>query len=78
MASREAPSGTILTAGGGVFACARMLGARGSNLGTGADADAVAKHWPAIGDFSAPLTFDKALDHGDLFNRMIAAGIEPR
>jgi NAD(P)-dependent dehydrogenase (short-subunit alcohol dehydrogenase family) len=77
LASREAPSGIILTAGGGVFACARMLVARGSNLGAGADADAVAKHWTAISDFSAPLAFDKALDHGDLFNRMIAAGIVP-
>jgi hypothetical protein len=78
LASREAPSGVILTAGGGVFACAQMLGARGSNLGTGADADAVAKHWPAISDFSAPLSFERALDHGDRFNDMIAAGIEAR
>jgi NAD(P)-dependent dehydrogenase (short-subunit alcohol dehydrogenase family) len=77
LASREAPSGVILTAGGGVFACAQMLGARGSNLGTGADADAVAKHWSTISDFSAPFAFGKAVDHGDLFNDMIAAGIEP-
>jgi hypothetical protein len=55
-----------------------MLGARGSNLGTGADADAVAKSWSTISDFSAPITFAKALDHGDLFNDMIAAGIEPQ
>jgi len=77
LASREAPSGVILTAGGGVFACAQMLGARGVNLGTRADADAVAKRWSAISDFSAPVAFVKALDHGDLFNDMITAGIEP-
>jgi NAD(P)-dependent dehydrogenase (short-subunit alcohol dehydrogenase family) len=78
LASRDAPSGVILTAGGGVFACAQMLGARGANLGTAADADSVAQHWPAISDFSAPIAFGKALDHGDLFNEMIAAGVTPR
>ena len=73
LASRDAPSGVILTAGGGVFACAQMLGARGANLGTDADADSVAQRWSAINDFSAPIAFTKALDHGDWFNAMIAA-----
>jgi NAD(P)-dependent dehydrogenase (short-subunit alcohol dehydrogenase family) len=78
LASRDAPSGVILTAGGGVFACAQMLGARGANLGAGADADAVALHWPAISDFSSPVALARALDHGALFNEMIAAGVEPK
>jgi NAD(P)-dependent dehydrogenase (short-subunit alcohol dehydrogenase family) len=77
LASREAPNGVILTAGGGVYACAEMLGARGANLGKAGDADAVARHWPAISDFSAPLSFAKALDHGHYFDVKIAAGEEP-
>jgi len=74
LASREAPSGVILTAGGGVFACAQMLGARGAYLGTDADAESVAERWPTINDFSAPLSFPKAIDHGDWCNDMIAGG----
>lgn len=78
LASREAPSGVILTAGGGVYACAQMLGARGANLGRDADADSVAKCWSTINDFSAPTSFQKALDHGDWCNAMIAAGVAAR
>jgi NAD(P)-dependent dehydrogenase (short-subunit alcohol dehydrogenase family) len=77
LASREAPSGVILTAGGGVYACAQMLGARGANLGTGADADSVAKHWSTISDFAAPMAFPKAVDHGHWFDDMIAGGSVP-
>jgi NAD(P)-dependent dehydrogenase (short-subunit alcohol dehydrogenase family) len=75
LASRAAPSGVILTAGGGVFACAQMLGARGAYLGTDADADTVAKNWSTINDFSAPMSFPGALDHGHWFNDMIAGGV---
>lgn len=74
LASRDAPTGVILTAGGGVFACAQMLGARGVNLGKHADADSVAKRWSTISDFSAPVSFQKALDHGHWLDEMIAAG----
>jgi NAD(P)-dependent dehydrogenase (short-subunit alcohol dehydrogenase family) len=72
LASREAPSGVILTAGGGVYACAQMLGARGVHLGTNADVDSVAESWSAINDFSAPVPFPTALDHGHWFDLMIA------
>jgi hypothetical protein len=76
LASREAPTGVILTAGGGVYAAAQMLGARGAYLGTHADADAVAKNWSKITDFSAPAAYSEALAHGDFFNELIAAGID--
>jgi hypothetical protein len=76
LASREAPTGEILTAGGGVYACARMLGARGANLGQQADADDVARNWAKITDFTAPSEFPTALAHGDLLREMIAAGID--
>ena len=78
LVSREAPSGVILTAGGGVYACAQMLGARGAYLGRDADADTVAKHWSTINDFTAPRSFSKALDHGDWCNDMIAGASPPQ
>jgi NAD(P)-dependent dehydrogenase (short-subunit alcohol dehydrogenase family) len=75
LASREAPNGMILTAGGGVYACAQMLGARGAYLGAHAEAEAIAQNWSKISDFSAPKVFKEALAHGDWFNEMIAAGV---
>jgi NAD(P)-dependent dehydrogenase (short-subunit alcohol dehydrogenase family) len=75
LVSRDAPSGVILTAGGGVFACAQMLGARGAYLGPDADVDSIARHWDALSDFSAPIAFEKALDHGDFLRNKIAAGV---
>jgi NAD(P)-dependent dehydrogenase (short-subunit alcohol dehydrogenase family) len=76
LASREAPTGVILTAGGGVFACARMLGARGANLGTAATPEAVAAHWSMISDFTQPVAFAKAIDHGAYCDALIARGID--
>ena len=52
LASEDAPTGTILTAGAGVFAAARMVETDGINLGHGSDADTVAEYWSKIADFS--------------------------
>jgi len=52
LASEEAPTGTILTAGAGVFAAAELVESNGINLGHGADADTVAEYWPRISDFA--------------------------
>ncbi|MDB6060169.1 MAG: 3-oxoacyl-ACP reductase [Verrucomicrobiaceae bacterium] len=70
LASRDAPNGKILTAGGGVYACAEMVGARGISLGVDCNADDVAKNWAAISDFSQPHRFADALKHGDLLREM--------
>jgi NAD(P)-dependent dehydrogenase (short-subunit alcohol dehydrogenase family) len=72
LASPDAPTGVLLTAGGGVYACAQMLGARGACLGAGADVDAVARHWAQINDFSKPIAFSEALAHGDYLNELLA------
>jgi NAD(P)-dependent dehydrogenase (short-subunit alcohol dehydrogenase family) len=48
--SEEAPSGVILTAGGGVFSLARTYETEGAVLGQGASAEAVRDNWQAIAD----------------------------
>jgi NAD(P)-dependent dehydrogenase (short-subunit alcohol dehydrogenase family) len=48
LASREAPTGTILTAGAGVFAVSRILETEGAYLGATASAEAVRDHWTQI------------------------------
>ena len=52
LASEEAPTGVILTAGAGVFSAAEMIETSGVNLGHNATADSVAENWPRIADFS--------------------------
>jgi NAD(P)-dependent dehydrogenase (short-subunit alcohol dehydrogenase family) len=52
LASEDAPTGQILTAGAGVFSAAQMVETDGINLGHGATADTVAEYWSKIADFS--------------------------
>ena len=52
LASEEAPTGAILTAGAGIFSAAQLIETNGLNLGQGADADTVAEYWPKISDFA--------------------------
>jgi NAD(P)-dependent dehydrogenase (short-subunit alcohol dehydrogenase family) len=53
LASEEAPTGAILTAGAGVFSAAEMIETSGVDLGHGANADAIAANWLRISDFSS-------------------------
>jgi len=53
LASDNAPSGAILTAGAGVFAAAQIVETDGVNLGHAATADDVAANWNRIADFAA-------------------------
>ena len=52
LASDDAPTGMILTAGAGVFSAAQMVETDGINLGHGATAETVAEYWGKIADFS--------------------------
>lgn len=52
LASEEAPTGVVLTAGAGVFSAAQIIESNGINLGHGADADTVAEYWSKISDFA--------------------------
>jgi len=50
LASKDAPSGAILTAGAGVFSLAQITETEGAFLGHGASAEAVRDHWAEITD----------------------------
>ncbi len=50
LASQEAPSGAILTAGAGVFALSQIIETEGANLGAQATAESVRDHWTQITD----------------------------
>ena len=52
LASEEAPTGVILTAGAGVFSAAQMIETGGVNLGHEATADTIADAWPRLSDFT--------------------------
>jgi len=52
LASEDAPTGTIMTAGAGIFSAAQIVESNGINLGHGADADTVAQYWTKISDFT--------------------------
>ncbi|HEY2446035.1 MAG TPA: SDR family oxidoreductase [Rhizomicrobium sp.] len=52
LASEDAPTGIILTAGAGVFSAAQMIETGGVNLGPEATADDIAANWAHISDFA--------------------------
>ena len=62
LASEDAPSGVILTAGAGVFSAAQLVETEGVNLGHGADADAVATNWAKIADFSGARHYETGME----------------
>jgi NAD(P)-dependent dehydrogenase (short-subunit alcohol dehydrogenase family) len=53
LASEEAPTGMIITAAAGVFAAAQIMETDGINLGHGASADDIAKHFSQIADWAS-------------------------
>jgi hypothetical protein len=52
LASEEAPTGVVISAGAGVFSSAQIVESRGVNLGPKATADSIAENWKKISDFS--------------------------
>ena len=67
LASEEAPTGMILTAGAGVFAAARIEETEGINLGHKASADDVAANWAKIADFSTAKPYFQGSEQSQKF-----------
>jgi NAD(P)-dependent dehydrogenase (short-subunit alcohol dehydrogenase family) len=67
LASEEAPTGMILTAGAGVFAAARIEETEGVNLGHKANADDVAANWARIADFSTAKPYFQGSEQSQKF-----------
>ncbi len=63
LASEDAPTGAILSAGAGAFSCAQIVESHGVNLGQGATADMVAANWAKIGDFGGAVHFTMGHQH---------------
>ncbi|HEX3810110.1 MAG TPA: SDR family NAD(P)-dependent oxidoreductase [Rhizomicrobium sp.] len=64
LASDDAPTGTILTAGAGVFSSAQIVETNGINLGHNADADTVAENIAKITDFTGAQHYNMGGEQG--------------
>jgi NAD(P)-dependent dehydrogenase (short-subunit alcohol dehydrogenase family) len=67
LASDEAPSGVILTAGAGVFAVAELVESEGVHLGHAATADDVAANWAKIADFAGARHYQQGAEQSQKF-----------
>jgi len=71
LVSEDAPTGAVATAGAGVFSLAQIVESRGVNLGHGASADDVAKHWKAIADMTGAKAYFQGGEQGaKIFERL--------
>ena len=63
LASDDAPTGAIISAGAGVFSSAQIVESAGVNLGHGATADTVAEYWAKISDFTGAKHLTNGSEH---------------
>jgi NAD(P)-dependent dehydrogenase (short-subunit alcohol dehydrogenase family) len=78
LASDDAPTGVIISAGAGVFSSAEIVESTGVNLGHGATADTVAEYWSKISDFTGAKHFTMGGEHGaHIFERMKDKPVAP-
>ena len=62
LSGENAPNGTILCAGAGVYSVAKILESDGKNLGLKATAEDIEKNWDKISDFSDAKPFNMGSD----------------
>jgi NAD(P)-dependent dehydrogenase (short-subunit alcohol dehydrogenase family) len=75
LCSEEAPTGTILTAGGGVFAIARIFETEGVYLGDGAlSVEAVRDSWDKIADEAGQKVYFAGGEQSQKFFRKMSGG----
>jgi NAD(P)-dependent dehydrogenase (short-subunit alcohol dehydrogenase family) len=78
LASEDAPTGVIISAGAGVFSSAQIVESTGVNLGHGATADTVAEYWSKISDFTGAKHLNLGNEHAaHLFERMQEKPVAP-
>jgi len=63
LASEDAPTGAIISAGAGVFSSAQIVESAGVNLGHSATADVVAEYWAKISDFTGAKHLTNGSEH---------------
>jgi NAD(P)-dependent dehydrogenase (short-subunit alcohol dehydrogenase family) len=75
LCSEEAPTGTVLTAGAGAFACARIVETEGVYLGDrGLSAEAVRDHLPEITDPAGQQAYNAGGEQTQKFFRKMQGG----
>ena len=75
LASEDAPTGAILTAGAGVFGLARIFETEGVHLGeAGLSAEAVRDHWAQITDEAGQKAYFQGAEQGGKIFRKLAEG----
>ena len=74
LCSEEAPTGTILTAGGGAFAVARLHETEGAYLGDDLSVEAVRDHWAAITDTAGEVAYAGGGEQMQKFFRKMSGG----
>ena len=74
LCSEEAPTGTILTAGGGAFAVARLHETEGVYLGDQLSVEAVRDHWAAITDTTGETAYAGGGEQMQKFFRKMSGG----
>jgi NAD(P)-dependent dehydrogenase (short-subunit alcohol dehydrogenase family) len=78
LASQDAPTGVIVSAGAGVFSSAQIVESTGVNLGHGATADTVAENWTKISDFTGAKHFTMGGEHSaHIFERLKDTPVAP-
>ncbi len=74
LCSEEAPTGTILTAGGGAFAVARLHETEGAYVGDAPSAESVRDHWAAITDTAGETAYAGGGEQMQKFFRKMGGG----
>ncbi len=75
LASEEAPTGVILTAGAGVFAVARLYETEGAYLGEGGlSAEEVRDNWSKIADPAGQQSYAQGVEQTQKFLRLVMGG----
>ena len=67
MASEDAPTGIIISAGAGAFSSSQIVESPGVNLGHAASADDVAANWDKISDFTGSKHYTMGGEHSAHF-----------
>jgi NAD(P)-dependent dehydrogenase (short-subunit alcohol dehydrogenase family) len=74
LCSEEAPSGVILTAGGGAFAVSRIVETEGAYLGDALSVEAVRDHWRQIADPAGESAYVTGAEQTQKFFRKMGGG----
>jgi NAD(P)-dependent dehydrogenase (short-subunit alcohol dehydrogenase family) len=73
LASDDAPTGCVISAGAGAFSSAQIVESPGMNLGHGATAETVAENWPKISDFTHAKHYTMGGEHSGHFLELLSS-----